>query len=117
MLGPVGFFGVRTGRISTFPAQCQNRRLFSISSLTGCRTNRCETAFWSTILRVFMTSKVFLQPREEHEMDGKQIRVGVSVYGEVGSSRGQGLRDEGLVSIAAYDKYSFDGPFSDLLQS
>lgn len=50
-------------------------------------------------------------------MERKQIRLGLIGYGEVGSTLGQGFRDEGLIEIAAYDKYAFDGPFSDLIQS
>ncbi len=46
----------------------------------------------------------------------KQIRLGLVGFGEVGSTLGQGLRDEGLIEIAAYDKYAFDGPFRDLIQ-
>lgn len=47
----------------------------------------------------------------------KQIRLGLIGFGEVGSTLGQGLRDEGLTAIAAYDKFAFDGPFCDLIQS
>ena len=43
-------------------------------------------------------------------MDRQQMRLGLVGYGEVGSTLGQGFRDEGLVEIAAYDKYAFDGP-------
>ena len=50
-------------------------------------------------------------------MERKQIRLGIIGYGEVGSTLGQGFRDEGLIDIAAYDKYAFDGPFSQLIQS
>jgi 3-hydroxyisobutyrate dehydrogenase-like beta-hydroxyacid dehydrogenase len=50
-------------------------------------------------------------------MDRKQVRLGLVGYGEVGSTLGQGLRNEGLIEIAAYDKYAFDGPFDDLIQS
>jgi len=50
-------------------------------------------------------------------MERKQFRLGLVGYGEVGSTLGQGLRDEGLVQIVAYDKYAFDGPFSELIQS
>jgi len=64
-----------------------------------------------------MASELSLKLREQNEMDRKQIRLGLIGYGEVGSTLGQGLRDEGLVSIASYDKYAFDGPFSDLIQS
>ncbi len=50
-------------------------------------------------------------------MDRQQIRLGLIGYGEVGSTLGQGLREEGLVEIASYDKYAFDGPFAELIQS
>ncbi len=50
-------------------------------------------------------------------MDRKQIRLGLIGYGEVGSTLGKGLRDEGLIEIASYDKYASDGPFADLIQS
>jgi hypothetical protein len=50
-------------------------------------------------------------------MERKQIRLGLIGYGEVGSALGQGFRNEGLIEIAAYDKYAFDGPFSALIQS
>lgn len=46
----------------------------------------------------------------------KQIRLGLIGFGEVGSTLGKGFRDEGLVEVASYDKYAFDGPFSDLIQ-
>lgn len=48
---------------------------------------------------------------------GKQIKLGLIGFGEVGSTLGRGFRDEGLIEIAAYDKYAFDGPFSELIQS
>jgi 3-hydroxyisobutyrate dehydrogenase-like beta-hydroxyacid dehydrogenase len=38
-------------------------------------------------------------------------------YGEIGSTLGAGLRTAGLQQIASYDKYAFDGPFADLIQS
>lgn len=47
----------------------------------------------------------------------KQVRLGLIGFGEVGSTLGQGFRDEGLIEIAAYDKYAFDGPFRDSIQS
>jgi 3-hydroxyisobutyrate dehydrogenase-like beta-hydroxyacid dehydrogenase len=50
-------------------------------------------------------------------MERKQIRLGLVGFGEVGSTLGQGFREEGLIEIAAYDKYAFDGPFRDLIQS
>lgn len=48
---------------------------------------------------------------------GNQFRLGLVGYGEVGSTLGQGLRGEGFQEIAAYDKYAFDGPFRELIQS
>ncbi len=50
-------------------------------------------------------------------MDRKQIRLGLIGYGEVGSTLGKGLKDGGLIEIASYDKYAFDGPFAELIQS
>lgn len=50
-------------------------------------------------------------------MDRKQICLGLVGFGEVGSTLGQGFRNEGLIEIASYDKYAFDGPFSELIQS
>src|ERR1035437_3785051 len=50
-------------------------------------------------------------------MDRKQVPLGLVGYGEVGSTLGRGFRDEGLIEIAAYDKYAFDWPFDDLIQS
>lgn len=50
-------------------------------------------------------------------MERKQIRLGLVGFGEVGSTLGKGFRDEGLIEIAAYDKYAFDGPFSELIQN
>ena len=45
------------------------------------------------------------------------FRLGLIGFGEVGSTLGQGFHDEGLIEIAAYDKYAFDGPFGALIQS
>lgn len=45
-----------------------------------------------------------------------QIALGLIGYGEVGSSLGLGLRREGLERVCAYDKFAFDGPFSNLVQ-
>jgi 3-hydroxyisobutyrate dehydrogenase-like beta-hydroxyacid dehydrogenase len=50
-------------------------------------------------------------------MDRQQIRLGLIGYGEIGSTLGRGLRDEGLGEIASYDKYAFNGPFAELIQS
>ena len=47
----------------------------------------------------------------------QQFRLGLVGYGEIGSTLGQGLRDAGLQQIFSYDKYAFDGPFADLIQS
>ena len=47
----------------------------------------------------------------------EQIRLGLVGYGEVGSTLGRGLREAGLASVAAYDKYGFDGPYAELIQS
>lgn len=49
-------------------------------------------------------------------MPTAQVHLGLIGYGEIGSTLGKGLRQSGLVSIAAYDKYAFDGPFADLIQ-
>ncbi|MCJ2129270.1 NAD(P)-dependent oxidoreductase [Methylobacterium sp. E-045] len=46
----------------------------------------------------------------------QQFRLGFVGYGEIGSTLGRGLRGAGLDSIAAYDKYAFDGPFANLIQ-
>ncbi|MCJ2124408.1 NAD(P)-dependent oxidoreductase [Methylobacterium sp. J-077] len=46
----------------------------------------------------------------------QQFRLGFVGYGEIGSTLGRGLRAAGLTSIAAYDRYAFDGPFADLIQ-
>ena len=45
-----------------------------------------------------------------------QVCLGLIRYGEIGSTLGRGLRQSGLVSIAAYDKCAFDGPFADPIQ-
>lgn len=47
----------------------------------------------------------------------KQFRLGLVGYGEIGSTVGRGLRGAGLESIASYDKYAFDGPYAELIQS
>ena len=47
----------------------------------------------------------------------QQFRLGLVGYGEIGSTLGQGLRDAGLQRIVSYDKYAFDGPYADLIQS
>jgi 3-hydroxyisobutyrate dehydrogenase-like beta-hydroxyacid dehydrogenase len=47
----------------------------------------------------------------------KQFRLGLVGYGEIGSTVGHGLRDAGLESIASYDKYAFDGPYAELIQT
>jgi 3-hydroxyisobutyrate dehydrogenase-like beta-hydroxyacid dehydrogenase len=47
----------------------------------------------------------------------KQFRLGLVGYGEIGSTVGRGLRGAGLEAIASYDKYAFDGPYADLIQS
>ena len=47
----------------------------------------------------------------------KQFRLGLVGYGEIGSTLGRGLRGAGLESIASYDKYAFDGPYAELIQS
>src|SRR6185369_6048501 len=47
----------------------------------------------------------------------KQFRLGLVGYGEIGSTLGRGLRGAGLETIACYDKYAFDGPYADLIQS
>ncbi|MDB5414018.1 MAG: phosphogluconate dehydrogenase [Rubritepida sp.] len=46
----------------------------------------------------------------------EQIRVGLIGFGEIGSTLGRGLRAGGLEHVVAYDKYAFDGPFSELIQ-
>jgi 3-hydroxyisobutyrate dehydrogenase-like beta-hydroxyacid dehydrogenase len=47
----------------------------------------------------------------------KQFRLGLVGYGEIGSTVGRGLRGAGLEAIASYDKYAFDGPYAELIQS
>ncbi len=49
--------------------------------------------------------------------DRQQIRLGLVGYGEIGSTLGRGLRNNGLRHVACYDKYAFDGPYSELIQS
>ena len=49
--------------------------------------------------------------------DRKQFRLGLVGYGEIGSTLGAGLRGAGLEQIACYDKFAFDGPYADLIQS
>jgi 3-hydroxyisobutyrate dehydrogenase-like beta-hydroxyacid dehydrogenase len=49
--------------------------------------------------------------------DRKQFRLGLVGYGEIGSTLGAGLRKAGLEAISCYDKYAFDGPYSDIIQS
>ena len=49
--------------------------------------------------------------------DRKQFRLGLVGYGEIGSTVGAGLRGAGLESVTCYDKYAFDGPYADLIQS
>ena len=49
-------------------------------------------------------------------MPAEQVRLGLIGYGEIGSALGRGLRGSGLHSVAAYDKYAFDGPYSALIQ-
>ena len=46
-----------------------------------------------------------------------RFRLGLVGYGEIGSTLGRGLREAGFEAISSYDKYAFDGPFSDLIQS
>ncbi len=55
-------------------------------------------------------------PKGTRMMQRKQLRLGLVGFGEVGSTLGSGLREEGLMEIAAFDKYAFDGPFSELIQ-
>ncbi len=45
-----------------------------------------------------------------------QFRFGMVGFGEIGSTVAAGLRKAGLHSVAAYDKYAFDGPFAQLIQ-
>lgn len=47
----------------------------------------------------------------------RQLKLGLIGYGEVGNGIGQGLRAEGLTQVFAYDIASFEGVFSDLIQS
>jgi len=47
---------------------------------------------------------------------GIQFRLGLVGYGEIGSTLGAGLRKAGLASVAAYDRYAFDGPYAALIQ-
>lgn len=49
-------------------------------------------------------------------MQAAETRMGLIGYGEIGSTLGRGLRQSGLASVTAYDKYAFDGPFADLIQ-
>lgn len=48
--------------------------------------------------------------------NGRQFRLGLVGYGEIGSTLGAGLRKAGLQSVLAYDKYAFVGPFASLIQ-
>ena len=47
----------------------------------------------------------------------QQFRLGLVGYGEIGSTLGKGLREAGLEQIFCYDKYAFDGPYAELIQS
>src|SRR4051794_9155961 len=47
----------------------------------------------------------------------QQFRFGLVGYGEIGSTLGKGLRGAGLEQISCYDKYAFDGPYAELIQS
>jgi len=47
----------------------------------------------------------------------QQFRLGLVGYGEIGSTLGKGLSAAGLKQIFSYDKYAFDGPYADLIQS
>jgi len=47
----------------------------------------------------------------------QQFRLGLVGYGEIGSTLGKGLRDAGLQQMFSYDKYAFDGPYAELIQS
>ncbi len=47
----------------------------------------------------------------------QQFRLGLVGYGEIGSTLGKGLRGAGLEQIFCYDKYAFDGPYAELIQS
>src|SRR5918993_2386966 len=55
--------------------------------------------------------------RRNMSAEKQQFRLGLVGYGEIGSTLGRGLRGAGLTTIACYDKYAFDGPFADLIQS
>ena len=46
-----------------------------------------------------------------------QFRFGLVGFGEIGSTVAAGLREAGLESVSAYDKYAFDGPFAELIQA
>lgn len=47
----------------------------------------------------------------------QQFRLGLVGYGEIGSTLGAGLREAGLEQIFCYDKYAFNGPYAELIQS
>jgi 3-hydroxyisobutyrate dehydrogenase-like beta-hydroxyacid dehydrogenase len=47
----------------------------------------------------------------------QQFRLRLVAYGEIGSTVGAGLRKAGLAQIFSYDKYAFEGPYADLIQS
>src|SRR5437660_11558076 len=47
----------------------------------------------------------------------RQLRIGLFGYGEIDSTLGKGLREAGLKQIFCYDKFAFDGPYADLIQS
>ena len=47
----------------------------------------------------------------------QQFRLGLVGYGEIGSTLGAGLREAGLEQIFRYDKYAFNGPYAELIQS
>jgi prephenate dehydrogenase len=47
----------------------------------------------------------------------QQFHMGLVGYGEIGSTLGKGLREAGLQQVFSYDKYAFDGPYADLIQS
>ena len=49
--------------------------------------------------------------------DKQQFRLGLVGYGEIGSTLGKGLREAGLEQIFCYDKYAFNGPYAELIQS
>lgn len=49
--------------------------------------------------------------------DREQFRLGLVGYGEIGSTLGAGLRGAGLEQVACYDKYAFDGPYAELIQT